>query len=392
MCAAALLLTLMACGKPAQDLSNDAYVWQRSWQPAVAQALAEGASAVRAWRVLAAEKTAGGRWFDAAPNLEALKAAKRPVIMVFRLDGRIDTLDVDDTFARIAAARDAWRNAGVSVTGVEIDYDCATSKLAAYAAFLTALKGRLNADLDLSITALPTWLTSSELDALLKIPDEAVLQVHAVLNPTQGLFDAKRAQTWLSAFAKHTSRPWRVALPTYGSRVTWDEDGNIAAIESERPALQSGNRASELVATPAAMAAFSDLIHRTRPDGLAGIVWFRLPTMQDERAWSLATWRAVLLRQPLQPALDVSMRPLTGGRTQDLMLSNTGNADSALPFTIRWNGVCRAADGINGYTLERDAEGLYLRRGQDGLLRAGSQRNIGWIRCETPPTAFHVQP
>ncbi|MDA4569495.1 DUF3142 domain-containing protein, partial [Escherichia coli] len=70
--------------------------------------------------------------------------------------------------------------------------------------FLTALKNRLEPGTPLSITALPTWLNSPDLDALLKVPDESVLQVHAVLNPTQGLFDAKRAQAWISAFAGRT--------------------------------------------------------------------------------------------------------------------------------------------------------------------------------------------
>lgn len=390
---AAPLLTLSACGKPPPDLSNDAYVWQRQWTPAVQEALSGGADAVQAWRVLIAEMSADGRWFDAAPDLNALAAARRPVVMVWRLDGRVDALNAEGTATRIAAARQAWRHAGITVAGVEIDYDCATSKLPAYRDFLAALKSRLGPDSALSITALPTWLNSPELDALLKMADESVLQVHAVLNPAQGLFDAKRAHAWLNAFADRTQKPWRVALPTYGSRVAWDEDGNVVAIESERPALQPGGRATELVVTPAAMAAFVDQIHQSRPRGLAGIVWFRLPTARDERAWSLATWRAVLLRQALQPKLHVGAQAIAdGGGTQDLVLSNIGNADGELPFIVRWNGVCRSADGINGYTLERDGAGLYLRRAQDGLLRAGGQRPIGWIRCETPPTTFHVQP
>ncbi|WP_447917717.1 DUF3142 domain-containing protein [Achromobacter aegrifaciens] len=387
-----LLLLLAACGKPDADLPGDAYVWQRSWTPPVSQALADNADVVRAWRVLMAEMNPDGRWFAAAPDLAALTAAKRPVVMVLRLDGRADALPAADVLARIAAARGAWQNAGVTLAGIEIDYDCPTSKLPAYAAFLEVLKRGLGPDLPLSITALPTWLNGSGLDALLRIPDEAVLQVHAVLSPEQGLFNAKRASAWLAAFANRTQRPWRVALPTYGSRVSWNDDGSIAAVESERPALLPGDRASELVATPAAMAAFVDEIHRSRPRGLAGIVWFRLPTARDERAWSLTTWRAVLTRQPLLPALSVAARATGGSGAQDLILSNGGNADAALPFTIRWEGACRVADGINGYTLEHDTGGAFLRRSQDGLLRAGGQRNIGWIRCENGPSRFHVQP
>ena len=356
------------------------------------EALAASADAVRTWRVLIAEMSAGGTWIDARPDARALAASQKPAVMVLRLDGRVDALNVDETVARIAATTVAWRAAGVPLAGVEIDYDCATSKLAAYRGFLTALKNRLEPGTPLSITALPTWLNSPDLDALLKVPDESVLQVHAVLNPTQGLFDAKRAHAWISAFAGRTQRPWRIALPTYGSRVSWDDDGNIIAIESERPTLTTASRASELVAAPAAMAAFAEQIRQDRPAGVAGLVWFRLPTALDERAWSLATWHAVLMRQALQAQLKVFAQRATTAGTLDLVLSNTGNADTTLPFTIRWDGVCRAADGINGYTLEQDNAGWYLRRARDGLLRAGSLRHIGWIRCDTPPTTFHAKP
>ncbi|KAG0755400.1 hypothetical protein G6F22_020623 [Rhizopus arrhizus] len=126
--------------------------------------------------------------------------------MVWRLAGRVDALNPAGTATRIAAARQAWRHAGITVAGVEIDYDCATSKLPAYRDFLAALKSRLGPDSALSITALPTWLNSPELDALLKMADESVLQVHAVLNPTQGLFDAKRAH----ACVAHLRQPWRL--------------------------------------------------------------------------------------------------------------------------------------------------------------------------------------
>lgn len=75
-----------------------------------------------------------------------------------------------------------------------------------------------------------------------------------------------------------------------------------------------------------------------------------------------------------------------------MRLANRGNADTALPFTVRLDATCSAADGINGYTLEYDREGRYLRRAQDGLLRAGAERAIGWIRCDSATPSFHVQP
>jgi hypothetical protein len=247
----------------------------------------------------------------------------------------------------------------------------------------------------LTITALPTWLQSTDLDRLLASSDEAVLQLHAVMNPVEGLFDPARAYRWVAAFAQRTSRPWRVALPAYGSRVTWGADGRIAAIESERPALYPGGVAHELIAAPDVVRAFVARLDSRRVRGLAGIVWFRLPTDADARAWSLVTWRAVLARDALAARLDAVARPSTQAGLYDVSLVAHGNADTPLPRVVRLARACTVGDGINGYALDYDAQGMLLRRAQPGLLRAGNQLNIGWLRCGTAApeeVTFHVEP
>jgi len=389
LCTTLLAALLAACQSERVPLPNDAYVWQRVWNAPVTDALGDSAGLVRTWRVLAGETSAGGRDIDARPDLAALAATQQPVVMVLRIDGRADTLDAAPASVRIGAWIAQWRAAGVRVAGVEIDYDCATSQLPVYTEFLASLRKTL--DVPLSITALPTWLDSRALDALLATVDESVLQVHAVMAPSRGLFDAERARAWLKAYATRTTRPWRVALPAYGSRVAWDDSGRVVAIESERPALQGGGRDAELLARPQLLAEFVASLERDAPDGLAGIVWFRLPTQADQRAWSLPTWQAVLARAPLAPRLSVQAQAPHQTGARDLLLANTGNADAELPFVVRLGGSCRHADGINGYTLEYDDQGLYLRRAHEGLLRPGFQRNIGWIRCDDP-TSFQVQP
>jgi hypothetical protein len=352
---------------------------------------------VRAWRVLAAESDAANRWTEIAPDWTALAADKHPVFMVVRINSQLKNAPQASTsIAQIAALAKRWEQAGVQIAGVEIDHDCATARLPAYVHFLEALHKQLPPGASLSITALPTWLESPVLDTLLAAADEAVLQVHAVMNPRQGLFDAKRARAWLSAFATHTDHPWRVALPTYGTRVAWNANGEIAGIESERPMLASAGAAvaSELVAQPEAMAAFVAQIDHDRPRGMAGIVWFRLPTADDARAWSLPTWRAILARQPLTPGLEVLAQADAGqanSALRNVLLVNAGSTDAALPSSIRLDQGCRTGDGINGYALETDAQGMYLRRTRDGLLRAGRRRNIGWLVCPQEKIAFHVQ-
>ncbi|KAF1048611.1 MAG: hypothetical protein GAK35_00161 [Herbaspirillum frisingense] len=380
-------LLLAACSRdpaPQSALPQDVYIWQRQWTPALRAALTASDAQVARWHVLAAELGASGRWIDVTPDSKLLSGTGKPLLMTVRINGQLARFDAPAIEARILQLLADWRQRGLSPAALEIDYDCATAKLPEYTAFLNRLKPRLG-DTALAITALPTWLGSPRLDALLAAADESTLQVHAVLDPRQGLFDPERAHDWMAQFSQRTRRPWHVALPAYGSRVVWDNNGALVAVESERPVL-AGGVASELVATPRVLARFvTDTLQR-QPRGLAGIAWFRLPTGDDRRAWSLSTWLAVLERRPLQEGLVVRLAT-TGeadGAPREIMLDNPGNADAPLPARIRIGGACAAdlaGDGINGYAMENDGHGRYLRLTQHGLLRAGARRNIGWLRC-----------
>jgi hypothetical protein len=117
------------------------------------------------------------------------------------------------------------------------------------------------------------------------------------------------------------------------------------------------------------------------PAGLAGIVWFRLPTAQDARAWSLPTWRAVMAGAPLKEMLAVFFQPGAVPGAADVVLRNDGEVDAHLPAGIELPASCTIADGVNGYVLVRQPGQPLLRRERDGWLRAHYQRAIGWARC-----------
>jgi Protein of unknown function (DUF3142) len=300
-----LLLLLMPLSISPRDipqrryLPNDAYVWQRRWTPAVAGALAESSDLIRAWRVLVAEADARGKWSFASVDWTALKRSHRPAIFVVRIDGQLAHLNESSMVDEIAGMISQWRRSDVPVAGLEIDYDCATARLAAYARFLSMMRVRLDRAVPLSITALPTWLSSPGVNEVFAQADEINLQVHAVQNPHLGLFDRQRARVWIEELAHHTAKPFRVALPAYGSRVSWREDGSILAVEGETPVLAGGASAVELMASRTEVAALVGDLRDNSPANLVGIVWFRLPTDDDRRAWSIATWRAVMLGKPL---------------------------------------------------------------------------------------------
>ena len=365
-------------------LANDAYVWQRKWTPALIEAIQSSNTFVHTWRVLAAEQDNRTKWSIVSPDWSVLTNTQRPVTAVVRIDGQLGELD-DTGVERVVHLAHDWQARHINLVALEIDHDCASARLEQYAQTLRTIRQRLAPQIRLSITALPTWLESNALDQLLDVADESVLQVHAVLDPVHGLFNSDKAEQWVRDYSRRTKHPWRVALPTYGMRVAWDQQGRIAGVESERPLLLasgSGQLASqELVASPRQISDFAQHLDSHPPAGLSAIAWFRLPTHADERVWGFTTWQAILKRQTIHDAILIDARATEQTGMYEVSVVSMGNTDAALPSAVRFDSQCEAADGINGYALEYDTQGMLLRRRQPAMLRAGNSRRIGWLRC-----------
>lgn len=387
-----MIVVLAGSSEPGRVLPHDAYIWQRQWTPAVAEAVEQSADLIGTWRVLAAQLDEHGRLRPVAIDWRALERSARPVVLVVRIEGQLAQSDEAQLLADVRAMLDQQRRDHAPAAGIEIDHDCGTTRLLAYARFLTKLRAGLADGVRLSITALPAWLPSRDLDAVIASADEVVLQVHAVRDPRAGLFDAALGLQWANSFARRTAKPFRVALPTYGSRVIWREDGSLLAVESEAPRLAGGASAAELTAAPTEVAALLRGLERDPPATLAGIVWFPLPTVQDRRAWSLDTWRAVIGGEDLEADIETVVRDSATHGMRDVVLLNRGAVDAELPPTVALARACTIADGVNGYALAHTASGLVLQRRRVGLLRGHHQQIIGWMRCPDDQVASHEQP
>ncbi len=385
------ILILPGGKSPRADLPSDGYIWQRRWTPSLTQAIAEAAPLIRDWRVLLAEADSRGKWSAAAVDWQALAQSRRPSVLVIRIDGQIASLDegalLDELLTRIDEARRSDR----AIAGIEVDHDCATARLAKYARFLAALRGRLPRSLPIAITALPTWLDSPLLETVIAQADEIELQVHAVENPHMELFDRRQALEWIERFAR-LGRPFRVSLPTYGARVSWRADGSLVAIESETPLRAGGDEAVELMASASEVAGLVRDLRENPPSNLRGIAWFRLPTSDDRRAWSIATWRAVMRGRLVQGRLEARVRPSGRPGINLLWLENTGDIDLELPRRVEMPPACTIGDGANGYAAIADASNLTLRRQGGAALRGHQEQMIGWIRCQPDEGEIDVQP
>ncbi len=366
----------------AEALPHDAYIWQRAWTPHVVAATRGSSDIVRAWRVLLAESDQAGRWTSVAVPWADLRATARPVIGVIRIDGRLDEKRMPVLLDQVVAKVET---ASADLAGLEIDYDCPTSKLPAYARFLGELRARLSRRLVLSITALPTWMDSGALERLARDLDEIVLQVHAVDDPRRGLFDPDQAERWVREFGRRIRIPFRVAVPAYDVRVTWRPDGRLASVEGEVPLLSGAGNGELLEAAPAQVLRFLRALDRLAPDNLAGIAWFRLPTDADSRSWSRQTWRAVITGVLPPARVTAALVPTERADLWTVTLTNDGPVDAALPRRVRLDPACEMADGANGFRLTAASLGagrpLVLETARVERLRANRGRIIGWARC-----------
>ncbi|WP_434708951.1 DUF3142 domain-containing protein [Pseudomonas sp. R1-1] len=374
-----ILMLLCAC-KPqdAPPLDQQLYVWQRQWTPAHEAALRDSRADFSTLRVLALQAFPNAGWSRARVDVPLLEADGRGLIAVVRLDGQLKALDQEQVTTQILQVLADWQAQGLTVSGIEIDHDAGSARLPAYAEFLKQLHSALPSTLPLSITALPAWLDSPQLPALLQTVDSSVLQVHAVSDPRRGLFDPEQALKWTRAWARITDKPFYLALPAYGVALLPD-DGGAPVVESE-VRLERGGQRRELLADPLQLSRLGQTLRDDPPKHLAGLIWFRLPLANDRRAWSLTTLAAVARGDQLTSRLGVTFNEHAG--LYDIQLVNTGNLDSAWPAQITVKAKnCEGADALAGYSLQQSADLLTFTRLRDGRLPAGGRRAIGWARC-----------
>jgi hypothetical protein len=364
--------------REAPPLDQQLYIWQRQWTPSHEAALRDSRADFSTLRVLALQAFPQARWHRALIDPELLKHDGRPLIAVIRLDGQLKSLDQNEVTLQIQQVLSDWQTQGLTVAGLEIDHDAGNARLSAYREFLLHLRTVLPVSMPLSITALPAWLGSAELPALLAAVDSSVLQVHAVSDPRRGLFDPDQARQWTNAWSRITKKPFYLALPAYGVALL-PNDGGAPVVESETRIERDGKR-QELLADPQQLSQLAAQLRNDPPNHLAGLIWFRLPLANDRRAWSLTTLRAVSRGDALHSRLTLSFTEHQG--LYDVSLINQGNLDSAWPerITVAVQG-CDGADALAGYTLQQGPDLLTFTRLREGRIAAGGQRAVGWARC-----------
>ena len=354
---------------PARHIPSAYYVWQMQWNDDVHDAVKTADSSANAFMVLVGEvNTAGGELQvqRGYPDWKALVKVDAPITIVLRanaaLSGMLQGESQENAISfvaktledRIAEATEA----GATIRGVQLDYDCPTAKLAMYKTLIDALQPRFDA-VAWSITALPTWLKSSEFKALVRDLDYYVLQVHSLERPSSygqsiTLCDTARIPGYLDRAAS-IGAPFYLALPTYGYRFVFDEAGKFVAISAEvtAPPPMPGQHIRTVMsdATDIAKAVRETRSHP--PHNLIGFVWFRLPVANDELNWTWQTLQAV--REGRSP--ETSFRAEVKNASPDLYEIYISNSSEALEtrnvqITLRHDArEVIASDTHNGFSF-----------------------------------------
>lgn len=404
--AALMLRTTVAAAAPTEraavsgKIPQRAYVWQRAWTPALCRGLRAHAHEFAAIDILVAElafDATGAKTSTPTINWPVVREIGVPMAITVRIGPCRSSWasDAAETLTVIATCRAAIADAkshGVDPIELQIDFDAATARLMDYAQLVRELRRQVVPP-TLVITALPAWLDRPEFATLARLADAYVLQVHSLEKPASAaaaatLCDSDKSWAWIEK-ASRLGRPFRVALPAYGYRVGFTSTGEFIGLQAEgsAPTWPLGTVVRTLWADPVSMAALGHRLATETPRSCEAIVWFRFPSDEDELSWRWPTLAAVMTGSEPTPKLRLKAVPSADG-TMELRLQNDGTADApAGAFRLSWPGAkLIAADGVNGWRIERAHAGAVVRPADLGVpaIRAGESFTIGWLRLDAP--------
>jgi len=399
----ACFLTAPAVSDFEGELPHEVYVWQRRWNGDVAAAVRRCGPRVAGFAVLAAEVSwQGGRPKTVRPAIryDALRAAARPVALVLRIGPYRGPFRENDGTARLLCRLSeevirGSRAAGIEPAELQLDFDCAESKLNGYRRWVRAIRRRV-APTPLTITALPCWLDRFAFRSLARETSGFVLQVHSLERPTapdtrMTLCDPAASRRWIGRAAR-VCVPFRVALPTYGYLAAFDRNGRFLGLSAEGPSRSWGPDVTvrAVRADPRALARLVRWLAQGPPAGMRGVIWYRMPVRRDRLNWRWPTLAAVMDHRGPLPRADLSVEAL---RPQpaltEIILRNAGLIDMAPDVDIRvtWSeGRIVSADGLRGFEVTHDTQAAarLQHRGGNGrnIIRPGESWKVGWFRFD----------
>lgn len=384
-----LVLLLTGCRKHFDTpLTVEAYVWQAADKPAVREAMIKSEGLVSLLHVRAAEMRWDGGKFVTQWFIKELPSDDCGLVV--RIGA--SAAGVEWTPERIAEVAAIFKKvAEFSPSEIQCDFDCPQKRLRGYRELLDGLQEAVG-DIPVIPTALPSWLAEKDFEKLVEGRTGYVLQVHSLQLPSSPgdptvIFDSTNARA--SALkAAQLGVPFRIAMPTYGCEVRFSEEGKVLDVVSEDLTEMSPYvaRRSFALADPIASARLISEWKNDRPDGLTGMIWYRLPVEGDRRNWPWETFQLVARGEVSKslPVIEVS----SGTGARDISVANHGQFPIHLPREVAMHQAVVTSDGAGGYIMKREGERVkFLLRGDVWpWLDPGKKIACGWLRLRDGDT------
>jgi hypothetical protein len=296
-----------------------------------------------------------------------------------RLLRDLEELDNDEIAASIAGTFrhdvEMAKTDDVRIVGLQLDFDIATRLLPKYAEFLGDLVGLLPKNTELSITGLPTWVSSSDLGTVLSEVDFWIPQLYGAAVPTKvnqkvPISSAEEVKLWVKQI-RELEKPFYAGLAAYGYSILYAKDGTLVELRGDLDpvnALQTSdfefvdlhdfsnrfargetrytyrakkdivldgliiNEGETLVfQTPSveSLRAAARAVRENAGDVLRGICLFRLPTETDRTSMTVEEITAAVFDRPAELQTELTLRMASDGRLA-LVATNTGSARTML--------------------------------------------------------------
>jgi hypothetical protein len=381
-------------------MPQQAYLWQRVWSEPVLAAVKQSAPEFEQFTILAAEIS----WAKGQPKVTrtepgwaTLRETKKALGLALRIGPYSGPFSKDGTvteeICRVALSIvEEARAHEIKPAELQVDFDCAESKLHGYHIWLTELRRCLK-PVRLTITALPSWLDRQEFSDLVRSTDGFVLQVHALTRPKNSNEEIQLcnpiAARQAVEIASRTDVPFMVALPTYSYLTAFNLEGRFIGASAEGPESDwpPNILTKELNAEPESMASLVRQWTTNRPASLRGIVWYRLPVATDKWNWNWPTLAHVMRGHAPKPNWQVSTRSPERGLIE-VLLMNASDATGVPQPTVRldWQqSRLIASDSLSGNDLEElSATAAEFRPSNRArAIQPGESRALGWMRFNT---------
>lgn len=380
----------------------EVYVWQRSDSRELNESLLWGSKQFSRINFLFAEAiyNRNGVWDWTAVSHQGWQNISSPnFALSLRINLKAEPQNLKDVFSSLALQSckelRAFQSTNPRLNEVQIDFDARPGQLSEFKNYLEQIRQCLPANVELTFTALGSWLTESDFVALAKRFPNFVLQVHffgRLDNEDYAIYQSELARDY-STKANQIGVPFRIALPAYTYYVVLDNLKNIKSIEAEGFQTTLENSWQRRFVSVDFKALQKDItFYQTQLHNLSNIIWFRMPLANDVNSLSQGALEKLIRGQPVDRSKVQVQIKNHDQKLFDLEAIGTGDFASPLPDRIKfsfantnrilswevYSACSKAPSALNELILN------CARRFDDRkrYLPSKSRVSIGWVRVK----------